>query len=189
MSKVINRSGLECTIFGLGLLAIAGYNYSKGPDTDIPMSIGELVVDTYEDKDVVAFSELEGLNVYLDYSYSNDNLTYGSTILKEVDGDNYTAYYNYKSGDLYSVEFDELSLADRRYYSNYLDKNLYKISSLEEQLYNPNNIKFINDGIHYDEEYVDYNVLKLMDASMIPHNKDDFREGINYVSKEKKLTK
>ena len=72
MSKVINKSGLECTIFGLGLLAIAGYNYSKGPDTDIPMSIGKLVVDTYENKDVVSFNELEGLNVYLDYSYSDD---------------------------------------------------------------------------------------------------------------------
>ena len=188
MNRIINKRTIECTLFGLGALAVLGFKY-KGPDTEIPKNIGELTIDTFNNKEVVPFSEIEDIDVYMDYTINGDNIFYGSSLLKEVDGDNYKAYYNYKSGNLFTVEFDELSLADKKYYKNYLNTYVIKISSLEDQLTNPNNIKIIRDGIHFDEEYIDYSTLKLMDASMIPHNKQVFEYELDNVTKEKKLTR
>ncbi|MBQ7240087.1 MAG: hypothetical protein IJS56_01475 [Bacilli bacterium] len=186
--KIINKRKIKGSLIGLSLLALVGCT-KINPDTDIPKSIDALNIEEVNDEEVVKFNDLEDINVYFEYRVTDKNIIYGSSVLKEVDGDNYKAYYNYKSGNLVGVEFDNLSEADKFFYRNYLNTSFIKVSTLEEQLTNPNNIKLIQDGINFDEEYINLDTLRLMDASMYPHNKEVFTNELDKVCEEKKLTR
>ena len=189
MKKIINKKKIKTSFIGLSLLALVGCSKIE-PDTVVPKKIDGINISSIDNNEVVYFDELKDVNVYLDYSVSDDNVYYGSSLLKEVEGEGYTAYYAYKSGNLVGIVFNkDISDKDKFLYRDYLKEDYIKISTLEDQLYNPNNIKLIQDGINYDLEYIDYDSLRLMDASIIPHNKEAFKEEIDTIYKEKKLTR
>lgn len=186
--KIINKRRIKRSLIGLSILALVGCTKIE-PDTKVEKNIGALTIEEINNEEVVNFNDLKDINVYFEYRITDENIIYGSSVLKEVDGDNYKAYYSYKNGNLVGIEFDNLSEADKLYYKNYLDTNYIKVSTLEEQLTNPNNIKLIQDGINFDEEYVELDTLRLMDASMYPHNKEVFTNELDKVCEEKKLTR
>lgn len=189
MQKIINKTKIKASLFGLGVLALVGCKNIE-PEIVVPKTIEGINIETIDDKEIVKFDELKDVNVYFEYTVSNDSICYGSNILKEVDTDDYVAYYSYVSGNLVGIDFKKkVSDIDKFYYRNYTKGEYIRMSSLEEQFNNPDNTKTIREGIHFDENYVDYKTLRLMDASMIPHNREEFSEELDYVYKEKKLTR
>ena len=186
MKKIIAKKAFAGSLMSLYALGLLGCKFK--PATNIPKSIDPVTVTEIDNEEVVYFDDLKDINVYFDYYIHNDTIMYGSSVLKEVDTDDYTAYYNYRNGNLVSVVFNNtLSAEDKIYYRNYINTNYIKVSSLEEQLYNPGNTKLIKKGINYSESYVDYDTLKLMEASIIPHNKQVFSNTLDEVYEQKTL--
>ena len=189
MQKIINKTKIKASLFGLGALALVGCKNIE-PDINVPKTIDKLNIETIDDKDVVMFDELKDINVYFNYYVDNDTIMYGSSLLKIQETDDYLAYYSYSSGNLVAVTFKHgVSDVDKFYYRNYTKEDYIRVSSLEEQLNNPDNTKMIREGIHNEEGYIDLKTLRLMDASMIPHNKEIFDEELDNVYKEKRLTR
>ena len=190
MKKIINNRVFTGSMIGIYAACLVGCKFE--PSIEVPKTIDPLTIGEVNDEEVVYFDNLKDINVYFDYSVDTENnvVFYGSSVLKEVSTDDYTAYYNYKNGNLVSVVFNKtLSTEDKFYYRDYINSDYIKVSSLEEQLYNPYNTKTIKNGINYDSEYIDYDSLRLMEASIIPHNKLIFNETLDNVYKEKKLTR
>ena len=189
MKKIINKKRINASLIGLSVLALVGCSNIE-PDTPIPEKIGGIRTYNIDDNEVVFFDDLNRVDVYFEYTVSDNKVYYGSSLLTTIETEDFTAYYDYKSGNLVGINFkNNISDKDRIFYKKYLENEYIKVSSLEKQLYNPDNNELIKKGINHEEDYIDYDTLKLMEASMIPHNKEIFKEELDSVYKEKKLTR
>ena len=189
--KLPGNPGLLCATIGEIKLENLTYTISENANTpNFDLRDGMLIIDWTGIKD-----DLLTITVYY---YSTEKEKWFKDTFKVT---NNAATLGGPNGDTpYNSDqtFYDLSGKDTRPgYQNRLwvdlggTKQTYIVRQTSTPLMNIDDItpEISDVSMDYDSEYIDYDSLRLMEASIIPHNKLIFSETLDNVYKEKKLTR